>query len=118
MYGYNEIEAIDLHEMLADEGQKLQLVDVRNDDEVAKGVIPGAIHVPLAMIPVKFESFGSDDPLVFYCHSGIRSAQAAAFVANKGRAHVFNLRGGVLAWGKAGYTFTKKDGAAKASGGS
>jgi len=105
MFGYNEIEASDLHEMLAD--QKVELIDVRNDDEVARGIIPGATHIPLAMIPVKFESFGGDDPLVFYCHSGIRSAQAAAFVANKGRAHVFNLRGGVLAWGKAGYTFGK-----------
>lgn len=107
MFGYNEIEASDLQEMIAD--QKIRIVDVRNDDEVARGIIPGATHIPLAMIPVMFESFGSEEPLVFYCHSGIRSAQAAAFVANKGRAHVFNLRGGVLAWGKAGYPFTKKD---------
>lgn len=105
MFGYNEIEASDLHEMMAD--QKIQVIDVRNDDEVARGIIPGAVHIPLAMIPVKFESLGGDEPLVFYCHSGIRSAQAAAFVANKGRAHVLNLRGGVLAWGKAGYSFEK-----------
>lgn len=105
MFGYNEIEASDLHEMMAD--QKVQVIDVRNDDEVAHGIIPGATHIPLAMIPVKFESLSGDAPLVFYCHSGIRSAQAAAFVANKGRAHVFNLRGGVLAWGKAGYNFAK-----------
>jgi rhodanese-related sulfurtransferase len=105
MFGYNEIEASDLHEMMAD--HKVRVIDVRNDDEVARGVIPGATHIPLAMIPVMFESLAGDTPLVFYCHSGIRSAQAAAFVANKGRAHVFNLRGGVLAWGKAGYSFEK-----------
>ena len=111
MFGYNEIEATDLQEMMAD--QKVQVIDVRNDDEVVRGgIIPSAVHIPLAMIPVKFESLAGEDPLVFYCHSGIRSAQAAAFVANKGRAHVFNLRGGVLAWGKAGYSFTKKDDAA------
>jgi rhodanese-related sulfurtransferase len=56
---------------------------------------------------------GSYEPLVFFCHCGIRSAQAAAFVANKGRAHVFNLRGGVLAWGKAGYSFEKLGSPAK-----
>lgn len=111
MFGYNEIEAPDLHEMMTD--QKVQVIDVRNDDEVARGVIPGATHIPLAMIPVQFESFAGEDPLVFYCHSGIRSAQAAAFVANKGRAHVFNLRGGVLAWGKAGYGFGKNGEPAK-----
>lgn len=114
MFGYNEIEAPDLHEMMDD--QKVQVIDVRNDDEVARGIIPGATHIPLAMIPVKFESFTGEEPLVFYCHSGIRSAQAAAFVANKGRAHVFNLRGGVLAWGKAGYSFEKNSESPKKSG--
>ncbi|CAG0987292.1 thiosulfate sulfurtransferase [Methylophilaceae bacterium] len=106
MQGYNEIEANELFDMMANE--KLLLVDVRNDDEVARGMISGAQHLPLAMVPVKFESLNSDQALVFYCHSGIRSAQAAAFVASKGRRQVFNLRGGVLAWGKAGYSFQPK----------
>ncbi len=57
------------------------------------------------MLPVQFESLNGDQNLVFDCHSGLRSAQAAAFVASKGRNNVFNLRGGVLAWGKAGYPF-------------
>ncbi len=106
MIGYNEIEANALFEMMA--SKKILLVDVRNDDEVARGIIPGALHVPLAMLPVKFESLNNDDTLVFYCHSGVRSGQAAAFVAGKGRKQVFNLRGGVLAWGKAGYPFGPK----------
>ena len=106
MQGYNEIEANELFDMMANE--KLLLVDVRNDDEVARGMISGAQHLPLAMVPVKFESLNSDQALVFYCHSGIRSAQAAAFVASKGRRQVFNLRGGGLAWGKAGYSFQPK----------
>lgn len=107
MTGYKEIEANELFEMLAN--QKLLLVDVRNDDEVARGIIPGALHMPLAMLPVKFESLNGSDALVFYCHSGMRSAQAAAFTSSKGRKDVYNLRGGVLAWGKAGYPFGKKE---------
>lgn len=106
MQGYSEIEANDLFDMMTE--QKILLVDVRNDDEVARGIIPGAQHLPLAMIPVKFESLNGDQSLVFYCHSGMRSAQAAAFVASKGRNRVYNLRGGVLAWGKAGYPFGPK----------
>ena len=46
-----------------------------------------------------------DLPLVFYCHSGMRSAQASAYMTNKGRSNVYNLQGGILAWGKAGYPF-------------
>lgn len=106
MVGYKEIEASDLNSMMAT--SKVVLVDVRNDDEVARGIIPGATHLPLAMLPVKYESLSGDDALVFYCHSGMRSGQAAAFIANKGRTNVFNLRGGVLAWGKAGYPFGPK----------
>lgn len=106
MVGYKEIEASDLQSMMAT--SKVVLVDVRNDDEVARGIIPGATHLPLALLPVKYESLSGDEALVFYCHSGMRSAQAAAFIANKGRTNVFNLRGGVLAWGKAGFTFGPK----------
>jgi len=107
MTGYNEIDATDLFDMMAK--QKLTLVDVRNDDEVARGIITGSLHIPLAMVPVKTDVLSKDDnALVFYCHSGIRSAQAAAFIANKGRKNVYNLHGGVLAWGKAGYSFGTK----------
>jgi rhodanese-related sulfurtransferase len=106
MTGYKEIEANELFDMLNQ--QKLLLVDVRNDDEVARGIIPGATHIPLAMIPARADALDGDNALVLYCHSGIRSAQAAAFIAGKGREQVYNLRGGVLAWGKAGYAFGPK----------
>jgi rhodanese-related sulfurtransferase len=106
MIGYNELDASELFDMMTE--HKLLLVDVRNDDEVARGMIPGASHIPLAMLPVQFESLTGNQNLVFYCHSGLRSAQAAAFIASKGRSKVFNLRGGVLAWGKAGYPFGAK----------
>jgi rhodanese-related sulfurtransferase len=87
--------------------QSLLLVDVRNDDEVARGVIQNAIHIPLAMLPVQYESLAKADNIVFYCHSGVRSAHAAAFAASKGCKHVYNLAGGVLAWARAGYPFTQ-----------
>ena len=106
MIGYKELEASELFDIMTQ--HKLLLVDVRNDDEAARGTIPGALHIPLAMLPVQFESLNGNQPLIFYCHSGLRSAQAAAFIASKGRDKVFNLRGGVLAWGKAGYPFGAK----------
>lgn len=87
----------------------LMLVDVRNDEEVARGMIAGARHISLHLLPVMFNELEGDLPIVFYCHSGMRSAQACAFMANKGRARLFNLQGGVLAWGKAGYPFVPKN---------
>jgi len=103
MTGYRDIDAQELHAMLAE--QKVLLIDVRNPDEVARGVIHGAFHVPLHLIPVKVDDLKGELPLVFYCHSGMRSAQASAFMTNKGRGNVYNLQGGILAWGKAGYPF-------------
>ena len=107
MTGYKEIGASELHAML--EHGKPLLVDVRNDDEVARGIIGGAQHIPLSLLPIMIDELDGDAPIVFYCHSGIRSAQACAFMANKGRANLFNLQGGVLAWGKAGYPFSPKN---------
>ncbi len=101
MVGYKTIEASELQQMM--EKQTIQLVDVRNDAEVATGIVPGAVHIPLSMVPVLHGQLSSDTALVFYCHSGIRSAQAAAFIASKDHPQVYNLQGGVLAWGRAGY---------------
>lgn len=105
MAAYKVIEASELFEMMSN--QSVVLVDVRNDHEVAGGVIPGAMHIPLAMIPVSFDTLSKELPLVFYCHTGIRSAQAAAYIASKEFENVYNLYGGVVAWGKSGYEFAR-----------
>jgi rhodanese-related sulfurtransferase len=106
MKNYSEIEASDLFDHITK--PKVLLVDVRNDDEVALGIIPGAMHIQLAMLPLQYEKLLDARSVVFYCHSGIRSAHAADFAVNKGVQDVFNLIGGVVAWGKAGYTLNQK----------
>jgi rhodanese-related sulfurtransferase len=106
MKSYSEIEAVDLFDLITK--PKVLLVDVRNDDEVARGIIPGAIHIQLSMLPVQYEKLMNANTVVFYCHSGIRSAHAADFAVSKGVKDVFNLVGGIIAWGKAGYTFSQK----------
>lgn len=111
MSNYSDISAEDLSVMLT--AQPLLLVDVRNADEVARGVIQGAIHIPLAMVPIQYESLTKVENIVFYCHSGVRSTHAAAFAINKGCKNVFNLSGGVLAWVRNGYPLVPISNAAK-----
>ncbi|WP_334108897.1 rhodanese-like domain-containing protein [Methylobacillus sp.] len=108
MASHTDIDARELYALLA--SQKAILVDVRNDDEVARGIIDGAMHLPITVIPGMGNLLceHGDTALIFYCHSGIRSAQAAAFIAGMDRDNVYNLRGGILAWADAGYTFVAK----------
>ncbi len=103
MNTYSEISASDLLNKMAD--KKLLLVDVRNADEVARGVIANALHIPLASLPLQLDALPKAETTVFYCHSGVRSAHAAAFASERGSKNVYNLTGGILAWGRAGLPF-------------
>lgn len=106
MASYKEIDSAGVHALI-DAGEML-LVDVRTDEETARGIIRGALHIPLHQLPLHAQKLEGDNPLVFYCHSGIRSAQASSFMASQGRDNTFNLRGGVLGWSAAGFALEPK----------
>ena len=55
MSAFMTIDAATLHGMMKQDD--LILIDVRNDDEVARGIIQGAKHIPLANIPQDFQAF-------------------------------------------------------------
>jgi rhodanese-related sulfurtransferase len=83
--------------------RRVRLVDVRTDAEVAQGMIGGALHIPLHLLPLKAEELSDGVPTVFYCRTGARSAQACAFLASRGpEADVYNLEGGIFGWVRAG----------------
>ena len=102
MASFKEIDSAQLKTLTS--AEKITIVDVRTDEEAARGIIRGALHIPLHLLPLRANELGGDNPLIFYCHSGIRSAQACSFMAQQGRGNLFNLRGGVLGWSAAGYT--------------
>jgi rhodanese-related sulfurtransferase len=80
----------------------IHVIDVRTEAEVARGVIEGAIHIPLHLLPLRADEIPQDKPVLVYCNSGARSAQACAFMATKGYRNMHNLSGGILAWARAG----------------
>jgi rhodanese-related sulfurtransferase len=100
MQGFKEIDSAELQEMQS--GGSLRLIDVRSDAEVARGMIGGALHIPLQLLPPKAAEWDSATPTVFYCQSGARSAQACAYFAGKGFSKLYHLQGGVNAWVKSG----------------
>ncbi len=102
MFGMSikEVDAIGLQQMQA--SGEVVMIDVRTDVEFAQGSIQGAKHLPLHMLPLMADQLENAKPVVLICRSGARSAQACAFLAQKGFENVYNLRGGVMAWAQAG----------------
>ena len=100
MSGYKDIDVSKLEEMLQKGG--VRLLDVRTDAEIAQGRIPQGESMPLHLIPLQMGGMDRNETTVFYCRSGGRSAQAAAFFAANGFADVYNLQGGIIAWANAG----------------
>ena len=91
-----EITTTELQERL-EKGEQLNLVDVREADEVAEGIIPGAIHIPLGEVPERMGELDSSKPYIFICRSGGRSGRATEFLTDEGY-DVTNMVGGMLAW--------------------
>lgn len=100
MFGIQEVDSSGLQK-LKSEG-KIKLIDVRSEGEVARGIIDGAEHIPMHLIPLKLNELCGETPTVFYCQSGARSGQVTAFLAQRGFRNVMNLQGGIMAWMRSG----------------
>jgi rhodanese-related sulfurtransferase len=86
----------------------IRLIDVRTDEEVAAGMIPGAEHIPLDQFdPAKL---GANDgrEVVLYCRSGRRSTMAGDKLSAALGKPVEHLAGGILAWEEAGQPLEKR----------
>ena len=55
---------------------EIQLIDVREPDEYAAGRIAGAHLIPMSRLPAEADDLDPEQPVVFYCRSGSRSAMA------------------------------------------
>jgi rhodanese-related sulfurtransferase len=87
----------------------VQLVDVREDQEVAAGRLAGARHVALAELAAQAGTISRDEPVLFYCRSGSRSAMATEAFRRAGY-EAYNLSGGLVAWQGSGLPLEPEDG--------
>lgn len=92
-----EITALKLKELLNSPNPPY-LLDVREAWEVAQGIIPGGVHIPMNSVPKRMTEIPQDKPVVVYCASGSRSYSVTAFLLENGFADVTNLEGGIHAW--------------------
>ena len=94
-----EITVAELKQIKAEETPCF-LIDVRENDEWARGFIADAIHLPRAVLAHEIEKIVSDKAacVVLYCGGGYRSALAADTLQKMGYQRVFSLAGGYGAW--------------------
>lgn len=82
---------------LVESKQTINLIDVREANEVAAGKIPGAINVPLGLLEFRMNELDKSKEYIMVCRSGGRSGQATNFLENHGY-KVTNMDGGMLDW--------------------
>jgi rhodanese-related sulfurtransferase len=88
-----------------DAGEKMTLVDTREDNEWARGHIPNALHLGKGVIERDIEKAIPDKgtTLVLYCGGGYRSALAADNLQKMGYRNVISMDGGWRGWTEAGF---------------
>lgn len=80
-----------------DAGEPVELIDVRGPEERAKAVIAGARPWDESA-DRHLDTLPRDALIVFHCHRGGRSQQAAEYLRSRGFTNVHNLAGGIDAW--------------------
>lgn len=84
-------------ESLIYEGKILNIIDVREVDEVTAGKIPGAVNIPLGLVEFRMHELDKSKEYIMVCQSGGRSGRASEFLENWGY-DVINMQGGMLSW--------------------
>ena len=92
-----------------DAGEKMILVDVREESEWARGHIPNAIHLGKGIIERDVEKAIPEKgaTVVLYCGGGFRSALAAENLQKMGYTNVISMDGGWREWTQAGFPTIK-----------
>lgn len=78
-------------------GEKLTLLDVREEWELGVASVPGIVHIPMGDVANRMLELHRDTEVVVLCRSGRRSLEVAKFLQAQGF-RTANLAGGILAW--------------------
>lgn len=95
----NEVSLDELETMRA-KGEDVSVIDVREREDAAQGMIPGAVNIPRGALELNIDQVTSDKnrKIVLYCGGGSRSALAAWMLQKMGFRNVLSLTGGFKGW--------------------
>ncbi len=99
-----QLEQIDVQHLqsLAGGQEPPLLLDVREpwEAQLARIELAGVEQklIPMGEIPARWQELDPLQPVVVYCHHGMRSLQVVAFLQQRGFDSIYNLAGGIEAW--------------------
>jgi rhodanese-related sulfurtransferase len=87
----------------------IQLIDVRTPAEYTQGHIAGALNYNIsgADFDQQLATLDPNKPVYVYCAVGGRSGRAADYLKSKGFTAIYDLKGGMGEWSKAGLPIEK-----------
>ena len=91
---------------LAQERDRLTVVDVREEQEYLAGHVPGAVWIPLGELAQRAGEVPAG-PVATICASGFRSSSAASILERAGRDALANVWGGTTAWMQLGFPMNR-----------
>ncbi len=94
----DQISALELGPWMESQAQTTTLVDVRERSELAGGIIPGSVSIPLPELQKRLGEIDPGTTVLVHCKGGYRSSIAASILQAAGFPKVGNLSGGYDAW--------------------
>src|ERR1700683_2346697 len=98
LYANMEVAPREVKDKLA-RGEKILFVDVREQWEYDTSHIEGSVLIPLREIPANLPRLESADEVILFCHHGMRSMGAGAWVGSPGGASAGSVGGGGVSLG-------------------
>lgn len=98
----SQVSVEQLQERLLSGADKIQLIDVREPQEIDIARIEGFVNLPLSEFAAWGEQihtqFDCESETLVLCHHGVRSAQMCQWLVNQGFTNVKNITGGIAAY--------------------
>ncbi len=94
---FRNLSATEIKEIL-DHKNGTRIIDVREEWEHKLAKIENSELMPLSSFMSHVSELDRDEELIFYCHTGVRSANVCNYLAAQGFKNLINLNGGIEAW--------------------
>jgi rhodanese-related sulfurtransferase len=102
IFDMKQLTALELKRILEAKPEAVQLVDVREADEVAFAALPGFRNFPMSAyfgnVDALKEALDPHKPTVVLCHHGVRSWHMGSFLSQHGFTDLYNVEGGIDAY--------------------